>query len=74
MSQLSLYPRVVCFDRNGKAKSAGVACYANSDLHPCVKVMQLPSTHYDFVEFDVRGKTKTQIEQEIKELMKKAKE
>lgn len=67
---LTLYPRMVCFSPDGKAAAAGVACQASIDLHPRVEVMQLPSTHYDFTEFDVRGKTKEQIETEVKELMK----
>lgn len=68
---LTLYPRMVCFSPDGKAAVAGVACGASIDLHPRVEVMQLPSTHFDFVEFNVRGKTKEQIEIEVKELMKK---
>ena len=57
-----LIPREVAFDNNGKAICAGTPAY---HYRPNTKVVQLPSQHYDFIDFDVKGKTLEEIEKEV---------
>ena len=60
---MNMYPRAVYF-KLGKAVGAGVC--AESYPHDSMKVMELPSEHYDFIDYDVKGKTVEEIESEIK--------
>lgn len=62
-----LLPRTVVFDEFGKAITAGIACdHYPDNKHPNVTktVMHLKSEHHDFIDTDVRGKTKERIESE----------
>ena len=54
-----LIPRLVAFDKQGKAICAGVACHTTDAA--TTKVMHLPSEHYDFIDYDVKGKTEAEI-------------
>ena len=60
-----LIPRLVAFDSNDKAICAGVACHT-APTPFTIRVIELPSSHYDFIDFDVKGKTEEEIQQEIK--------
>jgi hypothetical protein len=63
---LSLIPRLVAFDENGKAICTG--CPAN--LYSNTQTIRLPTDHYDFAgPVNVQGKTKEQIEREVANLM-----
>lgn len=61
-----LIPRAVVFDEQGKAVCAGNPCnlYSNRSNYRHA-VMHLPSTHYDFIDLDVTGKTEAEIMHEI---------
>jgi hypothetical protein len=55
-----MIPRGVGFDKDGIAVCAGNPVYVASNV-VTRKVIELPSTHYDFIDYDVRGKTEAQI-------------
>ena len=54
------YPRAVGFGADGKAICAGNPVSVD-DRVVTQKVMFLPSDHYDFIGYDVKGKTEAQI-------------
>ena len=58
-----MIPRNVAFDLDGKAIVAG--CPANLYPESQCKVMFLPSEHYDFIDFDVKGKTEQEIRDSV---------
>jgi hypothetical protein len=59
-----LIPRDVVFGKDGKAITAGVAAAHYSGPDYIHKTMFLPSEHYDFIDYDVRGKTVKEIERD----------
>jgi hypothetical protein len=59
-----LIPRLVAFDHDGKAICAGTP----ASLHDRTKVMLLPSAHYDFIDYDVNGKTENEILHEVSQI------
>jgi hypothetical protein len=65
--KMQLIPRKVGFDSQGFAVGAGFGSHVNWAHHH--EVMLLPSKHIDFIDFDVRDKTKQQIETEVAALM-----
>lgn len=59
-----LLMRIVGFNAEGLAVCAGVA----AEAHPSVttrEVMNLPFDGYDFIDYDVRGKTKAEIQMDM---------
>lgn len=60
-----LIPRLVAFDKDGKAIVAGcpAALYPPSQC----KIIELPSQHYDFIDYNVKGKTEQEIHKETEE-------
>lgn len=72
MKKVTLLPRLVGFNEYGIAIGAGTSYLV--DRAPIKKVMELPSSHYDFIDFDVRGKTKSEIESEVSDYINSLKE
>ncbi len=60
---MNMYPRAVYFN-NGKAVGAGFC--GESYPHDSMKVMELPSKHYDFIDYDVKSKTAEEIENDLR--------
>jgi hypothetical protein len=60
---MPLIPRKVGFNTNGKAIAAGFSSIVDNAPH--TEIMMLPSEHVDFIDFNVVGKTKEQIEKEV---------
>ena len=59
-----MLPRLVGFNKNGIAVCVGVAIYTNHAVL-YTRVIQLPSTNPDFIDFNVSGKTEQQIREEL---------
>lgn len=67
LKKTATLPRVVVFGPDGKAVIAGTPAswtYEGQDGFT-QKVMQLPYSHPDFIDYDVRGKTRAEIVAEI---------
>ena len=59
-------PRLVAFNKEGKAICAGLHAISYEREGWTCKILFLPTDHYDFVGYDVKGKTLEQILNETK--------